>query len=288
MSAPSEGVVHRQHQLENGLVISAEIDPQAVSAACGFFVDTGARDEPSGLMGVSHFLEHMAFKGSGNLTGEAIDKAFDDLGLDHNAWTSAEATAFWIHARPERLLEGFPVLATLLRPELRGQDLEDERKVILEEIAMYEDEPFWVLIEGLLERYYAENGLGHRVLGTNTTVGGISREAMSSYHMERYGPNNMMLAAAGNVDFEALIKLAESHAGHWTSAPGRPVRQAPTHQQVVFEVEKENLAQQYIVLMMPAPDRKHPKYQAASMLMQILGGSESDLLHWDLVDPGQV
>ena len=100
-------------------------------------------------MGVSHFLEHMAFKGSGELTGEAIDKAFDDLGLDHNAWTSAEATAFWIHARPDRLLEGFPILATLLRPELRGQDLEDERKVILEEIAMYEDEPFWVLIEGL-------------------------------------------------------------------------------------------------------------------------------------------
>ena len=78
MSAPSEGVVHRQHQLDNGLPISAEIDPQAVSAACGFFVDTGARDEPSKLMGVSHFLEHMAFKGSGDLTGEAIDKAFDD------------------------------------------------------------------------------------------------------------------------------------------------------------------------------------------------------------------
>ena len=88
MSAPSDGVVHRQHQLDNGLLISAEIDPQAVSAACGFFVDTGARDEPSQLMGVSHFLEHMAFKGSGDLTGEAIDKAFDDLGLDHNAWTS--------------------------------------------------------------------------------------------------------------------------------------------------------------------------------------------------------
>lgn len=286
MSAPAAGVVHRQHQLQNGLMISAEIDPQAVSAACGFFVDTGARDEPSTLMGVSHFLEHMAFKGSGELTGEAIDKAFDDLGLDHNAWTSAEATAFWIHARPDRLLEGFPILATLLRPELRGPDLEDERKVILEEIAMYEDEPFWVLIEGLLERYYAENGLGHRVLGTNITVGGITREAMSSYHTERYGPNNMMLAAAGNVDFQALVDVAESLAGHWTSAPGRPVRQTPTQKQVTFEVEKENLAQQYIVLMMPAPDRKHPKYQAASMLMQILGGSESDLLHWDLVNPG--
>ena len=226
-------------------------------------------------MGVSHFLEHMAFKGSG-LTGEAIDKAFDDLGLDHNAWTF-EATAFGFMLAPSGC-EGFPILATLLRPELRGQDLEDERKVILEEIAMYEDEPFWVLIEGLLERYYAENGLGHRVLGTNTTVGGISREAMSSYHLERYGPNNMMLAAAGNVDFEALVQCASTHAGHWTSAPGRPVRQPP-HQNVTFEVEKENLAQQYIVLMMPAPDRKHPKYQAASMLMQILGGSESDLLH---------
>ena len=96
-------------------------------------------------MGVSHFLEHMAFKGSGELTGEAIDKLDD--GLITTLGPVAEATAFWIHARPERLLEGF-VLATLLRPELGGQDLEDERKVI-EEIAMYEDEPFWVLIEGL-------------------------------------------------------------------------------------------------------------------------------------------
>lgn len=286
MTTTSAGVVHRQHQLKNGLVISAEIDPHAVSAACGFFVDTGARDEPSSLMGVSHFLEHMAFKGSGELTGEAIDKAFDDLGLDHNAWTSAEATAFWIHARPDRLLEGFPTLTTLLRPDLRSKDLEDERKVILEEIAMYEDEPFWVLIEGLLERYYADNGLGHRVLGTNETVGNINRESMAAYHTERYGPQNMMLAAAGNIDFEALVALAETNAGGWENAPGRPPREDPKHQDVTFEVEKENLAQQYVVLMMPAPDRTHPKYHAASMLMQILGGSASDLLHWSLVDPG--
>ena len=91
-------------------------------------------------MGVSHFLEHMAFKGSGDLTGEYINKAFDDLGLDHNAWTSGKATAFWIHARPERLLEGFPSLP--LFSARTAEDLEDERKVILEEIAMYEDEPF--------------------------------------------------------------------------------------------------------------------------------------------------
>ena len=95
-----------------------------------------------------------------------------------------------------------------------------------------------------------------------------------------------MLAAAGNIDFESLVELAEANAGHWTGTPGRPVRESPQQQTVTFEVEKDNLAQQYIVLMMPAPDRKHPKYHAASMLMLIVGGWVCVFLIWDVVVGG--
>ncbi|MBU6208932.1 MAG: insulinase family protein, partial [Planctomycetes bacterium] len=134
---------YHEHRLPNGLTIIAEIDPGAHTMAAGFFVRTGGRDEPSRLMGVSHFLEHMMFKGSAAVVAQDVNRRFDAIGAEHNAFTTIDMTAYHAHVLPDRQGEAISLLSDLLRPALRGEDFDEERKVILEEIAMYDDNPFW-------------------------------------------------------------------------------------------------------------------------------------------------
>ena len=186
-------ITYREHVLPNGLKLAAEIDPEAHSAAIGFFVRTGARDEATEDMGVSHFLEHMMFKGTAKRSGEQVDRDFDDLGGRHNAYTSVETTAFHVHCLPEHLGAGSDILADILRPALRQDDFDDEKKVILEEIAMYADQPFWRLYERACEEYYGRHPLGHRVLGTPESVGNLTAERMRSYFEQRYSADNTVV-----------------------------------------------------------------------------------------------
>ena len=173
-------VTHHERRLDNGLTILAETDPDAHSAAVGFFVRTGARDEEPALMGVSHFLEHMMFKGTDDLPAEAINRGFDAMGARNNAYTTGEMTAFYAHVLPERTPDALALLGAMMRPALRQSDFDTEKGVILEEIAMYRDNPFWVLYEQCVEKRYGPHGRGHRVLGTETTVGEMDRDAMLS------------------------------------------------------------------------------------------------------------
>ena len=143
----STAVEFRQEVLPNGLTIQAEVVPGALTAAAGFFFRTGARDEDPAVMGVSHFLEHMMFKGTETRTAEDVNREFDDLGANHNAFTSAEQTAYYAHVPFDALDPALEILADILRPSLRTADFDEEKQVILEEIAMYDDQPFWVLYE---------------------------------------------------------------------------------------------------------------------------------------------
>ncbi|HYE02974.1 MAG TPA: pitrilysin family protein, partial [Phycisphaerales bacterium] len=143
-------VVFHKAILENGLTIIAEEMPGAYSASAGFFVKTGARDEAPAAMGVSHFLEHMMFKGSDRRSAEELNRAMDQIGARNNAYTTSELTCFHAAVVPERMLgEGgaLDLLADMMRPSIRDADFAMEKNVILEEIAMYEDDPFWVLYE---------------------------------------------------------------------------------------------------------------------------------------------
>ena len=125
----------KQAELDNGLSIIAEVDPSAHTAAMGFFVKTGARDETAGLMGVSHYLEHMMFKGTQTRSAADVDLDFDNIGAHHNAFTTSEMTAFYAHCLPEHLPRAEEVLSDILRPALREQDFEDEKKVILQSLS---------------------------------------------------------------------------------------------------------------------------------------------------------
>ena len=171
----------RYHQLKNGLDIIAEENPDSYSTALGLFVKTGARDEDPKLNGVSHFLEHMMFKGSDKYTWEDVNRIFDEIGARYNAFTSQEMTAYYANVLPEFTEKAMEHLAHLLRPSIRVEDFTTEKKVILEEIAMYLDDPGHRLYEGLMERHFANHPLAMSVLGSAESITRLERDAAVRY-----------------------------------------------------------------------------------------------------------
>ncbi len=276
----------KQHTLSNGLTIVAEVAPEAHTAAMGFFVKTGARDETPEMMGVSHFLEHMMFKGTDNRTAEQVDQEFDAIGADHNAFTSSEITAFWAHSLPESLPKAGEILSDILRPALRQEDFDAEKNVILEEIAMYQDQPFWILYERALEVYYDQHPLAHRVLGTPETIGPLPRDGMLEYFQRRYSADNTTVALAGRVDFERMIELIEKHCGQWQRTDTRREQPKFIPSPNEFTLEHESISRAYLLMASPAPSLDNEQRYAMSMLGQILGDSDGSRLYWALIETG--
>src|SRR6478609_11819154 len=148
-----------QHTLPNGLQIIAETSPSARSMALGFFVRTGSRDETPEVSGVTHFLEHMVFKGTPRRTALDVNRDFDKIGAHYNAYTSEENTVFHAAVLPEYLPQAVDILADILRPSLRGDDFDMEKKVIIEEIGMYEDQPGWCLYDHAKKAFFDNHPL---------------------------------------------------------------------------------------------------------------------------------
>src|SRR5882762_6189314 len=169
----------KHHQLANGLDVIAEVNPDSYSVALGLFVKTGARDETADVNGVSHFLEHMMFKGSDKYTWEDVNRIFDEIGARYNAFTSQEMTAYYANVLPEFTERAVEHLAHLLRPAIRVEDFTTEKKVILEEIAMYLDDPGHRLYEELMESHFGNHPLSRSVLGPADTIRNLKRPQMA-------------------------------------------------------------------------------------------------------------
>jgi predicted Zn-dependent peptidase len=279
-------VTYRETFLPNGLRVAAEVDSGAHTAAVGVFVRTGARDEPTELMGVSHYLEHMMFKGSAQRTATEVNDAFDAIGADANAFTSSEMTAYHAHSLPEHLGRSTSLVLDLLRPALRQADFDEEKGVILEEIAMYDDNPFWVVYERAIEAYYSQHPLAHRVLGTRDSITALTRDQMHGYFASRYSPGSSVLVAAGRVDFDALVALAARETSSWRGEGQRRTLTShrPGTSRFVHHMEKATRG--YMVMMWPSVSSTDPGRYAASLCTQILGASGGSRLHWSLVEPG--
>src|SRR4051812_34230597 len=166
----------KHQQLPNGLDIVAELNPDAHSVAMGLFVKTGARDESPEVNGVSHFLEHMMFKGSEKYTWEDVNRIFDEIGARYNAFTTQEMTAYYANVLPEFTERTIEHLSHLLRPKIRNADFDTEKKVILEEIAMYLDDPGHRLYEKLMEIHFGNHPLSLSVLGTADSIQRLARD----------------------------------------------------------------------------------------------------------------
>src|SRR5207253_5648332 len=165
-----------QHQLKNGLDIVAEINPDSHSFAAGLFVKTGARDEDAQINGVSHFLEHMMFKGSTKYTWQDVNRIFDEIGARYNAFTTQEMTAYYANVLPEFTEQAVEHLSHLLRPAIRVEDFTNEKKVILEEIAMYLDDPGHRLYEKLMEVHFGNHPLSMSILGSAESIQTLERD----------------------------------------------------------------------------------------------------------------
>ncbi|MHC4551206.1 MAG: M16 family metallopeptidase [Planctomycetota bacterium] len=275
----------KHKQLDNGLTVIGEVNPAAQSASVGFFVRTGSRDETAAISGVSHFLEHMMFKGTETLSALEVNEAFDRLGAKFNAFTSEENTVYYAAVLPEYLEDVSVLWMQLMRAMLRDDDFNMEKNVILEEIAMYKDLPQFEVMDQGRALHFGAHCCGNSVLGTNDSIGALTADQMRTYFASRYAPNNMVLACCGNFDFDGLCKLAEQHCGGWqTMDSPRPLSAF----EGTFEkkhVQTDNLVRQHLCLLSPTVSMQDSQRYAASLLAMILGDETGSRYYWSLVDP---
>jgi predicted Zn-dependent peptidase len=278
----------REHVLPNGLDVVAECNAEAHSTALGFFVKTGARDETDDIAGVSHFLEHMAFKGTPTRSADDVNREFDEMGAHYNAFTSEEKTVYYAAVLPEYQRSALELLSDILRPALRHEDFDTEKKVIIEEIRMYADQPPFGADDRVRLNHFGRHPLGRSVLGTVQSIGDLKVEAMRDYFRRRYSPRNIALVAAGQVDFDAFVTAAEECCGDWEPfEASREIERAAPH--TGFEcLLKESATQEYVLQLANGPSATDDDRFAAKLLATVLGDDSGSRLFWELVDPGLV
>jgi predicted Zn-dependent peptidase len=279
-------VKFHEAQLDNGLTVIAELNPSVQSVAAGFFVRTGARDESMEVNGVSHFLEHMAFKGNEKHSADDVNRIFDELGARYNASTSEEVTLFYAAVLPEYLGDAFEVLAGLIRPSLRNADFEVERKVILEEIGMYEDQPSFIAYESAMKTHFDGHPLGQSILGSTQSISHLTRDQMADYHREHYRAGNITVAVAGNTDWDEVLRLAGKWCGKWEAGSTPRATGEARAKGGTSLTTKEAFTQQHVMQMTPAPSATSPLRMAAELMSVVVGDDSGSRLYWDLVDTG--
>ena len=270
--------------LANGLCLIGEVNKSAKSAAVGFFVKTGARDETLQINGVSHFLEHMLFKGTEKLNAFEVSEAFDKRGAEFNAATGEEYTIFYAKVLPEYLVEVTGLWIELMRPALRDEDFDIEKNVIKEEIAMYQDLPSFDVMDRCRNLYFDGHPCGNSILGSNESIDGLTAKQMRDYFLRRYSPNNMVLACAGNFDWEQICSVAEQSCGEWERQDAPRELEDFSGSKKKERIEKANLAREHICLMSPCVSAQDPRRFAASLLGIIIGDDVGSRFFWELVD----
>lgn len=276
-----------QHTLANGLQIIGETSPSARSVALGFFVRTGSRDETPQECGVTHFLEHMIFKGTPHRTALDVNRDFDRIGADYNAFTSEENTVFHAAVLPEYLPQAVDLLADILRPSLRGEDFDMEKQVIIEEIGMYEDQPMWSAYDHARRLYFAEHKLGNSILGTPQSITALTRDQMDAYFRRRYVAPNITAVVAGHFDWPRFVEMIETQCGRWEKGPAERTGLGETGGSGRFEVMiRQKVMQEHVILIAPGPAADSPLRYAADLLSMAVGDDSGSRLYWGLVDPG--
>src|SRR5579862_8753377 len=205
----ANGTVFRTHTLSNGLQIVGQPMPDFESVAVSYYVRTGSRDEQDPtISGVSHFLEHMVFKGTKTLDWQEITLAFNKIGAELNAFTSHESTVYFARVLGEYLDRAVELLSDMMYPRLEESDFNTEKEVIINEIARSEDQPYNLALHRMMQSYFGDHPLGHDVLGSRESIRDMQVEKMRAYWNSRYAANNLILSVAGNFDWDHVVELA--------------------------------------------------------------------------------
>ena len=274
------------HTLDNGLQLVFEDIPRIRSAAAGFLANTGSRDEPRNLAGVSHFLEHMFFKGTAKRDWRQLSLDVDALGAMVNAYTWWEGTAYFHWVQSERVAESIEILSDMMRSALPTAEFDMEKQVILEEIAMYNDRPDSMIFDDLIQSAFEGHPLGQSILGTQESVGGISRDAMAEYFDRRYAPNNLTFIITGRFDREEIIRTVTDCCGAWESKPTSREQDTPEFKPSSQIRQKEGVTREHIAFAVPAPSANHTDSVTADLLAAYLGASTNSLLFWSIIQKG--
>ncbi len=268
---------HRLTTLESGVRIVTEAMPSVRSVSLGLWIGTGSRNESDDQAGLSHLLEHLLFKGTANYESVEIDQIFDGMGAELNAGTGKETTSVFARVIDAHLADAFDVMADMVfRPSLN--DIDSEREVILEEIAMYEDDPQEKVFDLLGEATFGDDPLGRAIIGRAAVISGTPASEIARFHAGRYGPSSVVIAAAGAVDHDQLVALAAERVPAKASAapPAPTTLQSPTGPQRRFE--RKDTEQFHVCLGGTGLSRHDDRRFALRVLDTIFGGISSSRL----------
>jgi predicted Zn-dependent peptidase len=261
----------------DGLRVITEAVPSVRSVALGMWVRTGSRDESPAQAGLSHFLEHLLFKGTERHSAIEISELFDGMGAASNAATSKESTHLYARFLDEHTPDAFDLLAEmLLQPSLPEGEIDPERDVVLEEIAMYEDEPQDRVHDLLADAVYGEHPLGRRVLGDAGVIAGVPRDEIASYHASRYVAPNLVVSAAGHLNHSEIVELAARHLNPAPTSNGAAPQ--PPRPQPRLRFQEKETEQYHICFGGPGISRADERRFALGVLDSIFGGSTSSRL----------
>jgi predicted Zn-dependent peptidase len=270
-------------RFSNGLTILTEKMPDVRSATLGFFYKIGARNEPSKLSGICHFIEHCVFKGTAHRNAFEIAIETDRLGGHLDAFTSHEETVFTIKVVDTKITQAFNLLADMLaNPSFEQGELKREQGVIIEEMKMVEDIPEELLGEIFGQEFFPDHPLGLSIAGTTKTVKTFNHEITQRFHEENFNSENLIVTAAGNVEHARIVELTEKFFG--SREPGVKGREPKTRDQgprtknPILLKSKKNLEQNHLLIATPFVEAKSDKRYAANLLATILGGGTSSRL----------
>src|SRR5271169_4107166 len=269
----------KKEVLANGLTIITEPMPAVRSVAVGIWLRTGSRHESESDNGISHFLEHMLFKGTKNRSAEEIARATDSIGGHLDAFTAKETTGFSIKALDEHIPKAFEILADLVKnPLFRPEDIAKESQVIQEEIKMVEDTPDDLVHEIFTQTYWRGHALGRPILGTRRTVRGFDRKRLLSYFRRHYAPNNLLIAAAGHIKHSQIVDLVEQEFGDLTAGAALRSGAIPVPHPHLQVRHKKDLEQVHVCVGAPSYPQPHENRFPSYILNSVLGGGMSSRL----------
>jgi predicted Zn-dependent peptidase len=268
----------RRAVLANGVRLATERMPHVRSVAIGIWLTRGSRHEPTESMGIAHFVEHMLFKGTPGRSAEEIAQQVDSIGGQIDAFTSKEYAGYYLKVLDEHLPLAVDILADLIsNPLMADDDIEKEKKVILEEIKMVEDTPDDLVHEIFAEGFWSGHPLGRPILGTPASVNALDRDTILKYFKDTYVAGNFVVVAVGNLEHDhvqGLLERALAHIPH----TGSEAEHTPPVIASTIQIRKKDLEQSHVVFGTPALPQHHPERYAGYALNTTLGGSMSSRL----------
>jgi predicted Zn-dependent peptidase len=275
---------HRVREIErtvlpNGIRVITERMPHVRSVSAGIWIGTGSREEPDKESGISHFIEHMVFKGTKNRTAEEIARSVDSIGGGLDAFTSKELVSYNVKVLDEHLPEAFDIVTDLVRNPLFDKgDIEKEKGVILEELKMEVDNPEYLIHEIFSSGFWKGHPLGRPILGTRQTIRSFDRAMIERYYKKYYAPSNIVITAAGNVEHKRMVHLVKERFSDLKPRKLAPAKARPKPNAPLIFRDKQSLEQLHIYLGVPSIPMSHEARFTCYILNAVLGGGMSSRL----------